>query len=111
MTLNSNSRIVKHWMKQANQLDNPDCDKQLQFLEEEFYEVMHAWKNETRPEVIKELCDLIWVAYGMLHTLEVDPDVAFDRIAASNYSKLPFKLIDGKVQKGPNYEKPNLTDL
>jgi len=111
MNLNSNAGIVKHWMENAEQLVDPDSENQLRYVEEEFYELLHAWKNETRPEVIKEACDLLWVTYGLLHTLNVDPDQAFDRIAASNYSKFPFTKVEGKVQKGPDYEAPNLTDL
>ncbi len=111
MTLNSNASIVKHWMSRAEQLTDPDSEAQLRYVEEEFYELINAWNYETRPDVIKEACDLLWVVYGLLHTINVDPDQAFDRIASSNYSKFPFTKVDGKVQKGPDYEPANLTDL
>ena len=59
----------------------------------------------------KEAVDLIWTAYGFLHLLGVDPDEAFDRIYASNQTKIPFEFKDGKVQKGKNYVPPVLSDL
>jgi hypothetical protein len=105
-------------MQRAGQLISPDSDeglelqeKQLTYVEEEFYELMYANRNEPRAQVIKEACDLIWVTYGLLHSLGVDPDVAFDRVYTSNWSKFPFTKVDGKVQKGPNYKPPTLTDL
>ncbi len=105
-------------MQAADQLINPDSDEwlefqeqQLTYVEEEFYELMYAFRNETRPQLIKEACDLLWVTYGLLISLGVDADTAFARINTSNWSKLPFTKVDGKVQKGPNYKRPDLTDL
>jgi phosphoribosyl-ATP pyrophosphohydrolase len=101
-------------MQKAGQLINLDVEfreKQLTYVEEEFYELMYAYRNETRSQIIKEACDLLWVTYGLLHSLGVDPDSAFDRIYTSNWSKFPFTKVDGKVQKGPNYKPPALDDL
>lgn len=105
-------------MSKADQLTSPDTEEwddlleqQLTYVEEEFYELMHAYNFEKREQYIKEACDLIWVTYGFLHCLGVDPDEAFDRIAVSNESKFPFTKVDGKVQKGPNYKRPDLSDL
>jgi phosphoribosyl-ATP pyrophosphohydrolase len=101
-------------MQKAGQLINLDVEfreKQLTYVEEEFYELMYAYRNETRSQIIKEACDLLWVTYGLLHSLGVDPDSAFDRIYTSNWSKFPFTKVDGKVQKEPNYKPPALDDL
>ena len=112
--------MVKTWMQLAGQLTSEDTHKnggtifqeqQLAFVEEEFYELLHAFNNEDRQQVIKEAVDLIWTAYGFLHLLGVDPDEAFDRIYASNQTKIPFEFKDGKVQKGKNYVPPYLGDL
>ena len=81
------------------------------FIEEEFYELLHAHSNLKREDVIKEACDVIWVTYGLLHSMGVDIDEAFDKVSDSNNSKLPFTYKEGKVQKGPNYKKPNLSEL
>ena len=108
------------WMESAGQLvtadDDSDAyvalqDTQMTYIEEEFYELLHAYNNLDRSDVIKEACDLIWVVYGLLHTMGVDTDEAFGRVADSNISKLPFTYKNGKVQKGPNYRKPTLKDL
>jgi len=112
--MNSNANKVKSWMLKADQLINPDDEQreqQLTYVEEEFYELMYAYRNESREQVIKEACDLVWVTYGLLHTLGVDPDVAFGRVFDSNWSKFPFTKVDGKVQKGPNYKPADLSDL
>jgi len=116
----SNSRLVQMWMESAGQLvtakQDTDSyvelqDNQMTYVEEEFYELLHAYNNLDREEVIKEACDLIWVAYGLLHTMGVDTDIAFGKVSDSNMSKLPFTYKEGKVQKGPNYRKPNLKEL
>ncbi len=112
--LTSNAELVRTWMLKADQLINPDNEQreqQLAYVEEEFYELMYAYRNEGRSQILKEACDLLWVTYGLLHTLGVDPDDAFDRIYVSNWSKFPFTKVDGKVQKGPNYKPADLSDL
>ena len=120
MTLSSNAELVKTWMIAAGQLPSPDSHKnggviyqeqQLSFVEEEFYELLHAFKHESREQIIKEACDVIWTTYGFLHLMGVDPDTAFDRVYSSNQTKIPFEFKDGKVQKGKNYVPPVLTDL
>ena len=107
-------------MRSAGQLTSLDSHKnggtiyqeqQLGFVEEEFYELLHAFKNESREQTIKEAVDLLWTTYGLLHLIGVDPDEVFDRVYASNQTKIPFEFIDGKVQKGKNYVPPVLTDL
>ena len=108
------------WMQSAGQLVTPEQDldsnvdlqdHQMTYIEEEFYELLHAYNNLGRSDVIKEAIDLIWVTYGLLHIMGVDTDEAFGRVADSNISKLPFTYKNGKVQKGPNYRKPTLKDL
>jgi len=111
--------MVKTWMQLAGQLSPEGLkdvgsvyqEQQLSFVEEEFYELLHAFKNEGRQQTIKEAVDLIWTVYGFLHLHGVDPDEAFDRIYASNQTKIPFEFKDNKVQKGKNYVPPYLGDL
>ena len=108
------------WMQSAGQLATPDQDvdasvslqdHQMTYIEEEFYELLHAYNTLGRSDVIKEAIDLIWVTYGLLHIMGVDTDEAFSKVSESNQSKIPFTYKDGKVQKGPNYKKPYLNDL
>ena len=69
----------------------------------------------TKTQILKELCDLQYVLSGFAVTFGLAIEPAFNRVHASNMSKLvkgkPVKDDKGKVMKGKNYEAPNLTDL
>lgn len=84
----------------------------LRLINEEFDEVLDA---KSKTEMLKELADLVYVAYGYAVTYGWDLDEAFLRVHSSNMSKLhngiPQYRDDGKVLKGPNYQPPNLEDL
>ena len=85
-----------------------------EFLEAENQLLMGFTANAT--ECLKELADLVYVAYQYAENLGWDLDVALDRVHESNLSKLdangnPIYREDGKVLKGPNYQPPNLRDL
>ena len=80
---------------------------------EEFQELMEA---PFLDEVMKEACDLVYVVLGMFVEFGWDFDAAFSRVHESNMSKLgedgkPIHREDGKVLKGPNYKKADLSDL
>ena len=67
-------------------------------------------------EALKELADLIYVAYQYAENMGWFLDEALDRVHKSNMSKLgedgkPIYREDGKVLKGPHYKPPSLTDL
>ena len=69
-----------------------------------------------RTNLLKELCDLQYVLSGAAVALGLDIQTAFNRVHASNMSKLgedgkPVYREDGKVIKGPDYIPPNLKDL
>ena len=88
-------------------------DLRWALLKEEFSEVRDA---ETPADLLKELADLVYVTYGYAATYGWNLDEAVRRVHKSNMSKLgvdgrPLKRPDGKVLKGPNYKKPNLSDL
>lgn len=68
--------------------------------------------NEQLVGLVKEACDLAYVAIGTCVALGVDFEAAFREVHASNKSKLgedgkPVKRKDGKVTKGPNYRPPD----
>lgn len=80
--------------------------------EEKTKEVVRGLKRE----LLKELCDLQYVLSGFAVTFGLPFDEAFRRVHESNMSKLgpdgkPIYREDGKVLKGPNYKKPDLSDL
>ena len=66
--------------------------------------------------LLKELCDLQYVLSGFAVTFGLPFDEAFRKVHESNMSKLgddgkPVYREDGKILKGPNYKKPDLSDL
>lgn len=68
-------------------------------------------------EVAKEACDVIVVAAGLLHSLGINPQDAWNEVMGSNLSKIDpatgtvLKRDDGKVLKGPNFRKADMTAL
>ena len=68
-----------------------------------------------RVNILKELGDVMYVASGFAVTFGLPISRVFDRIHASNMSKMvngkAIKNDEGKVMKGPNYTPPLLGDL
>ena len=88
----------------------------INLIHEEMLEVKEAVHYEGLPEIAKELCDLLYVVYGMGHSMGIDLNACFNRVHESNMSKLgpdgkPIYREDGKVLKGPNYCAASLTSL
>ena len=89
---------------------------QLGLIAEEFEEFRTAVNNEPYENELKELADLVYVAFQYAENMEWDLEEALDRVHKSNMSKLgldgkPIRRADGKVLKGPNYQPPTLNDL
>jgi len=65
-------------------------------------------------EVADALTDILYVTYGAGHAFGINLDKCFREVQNSNMSKLgldgkPIYNDKGKVMKGPNYFKPDLT--
>ena len=87
-----------------------------EFLEAHCEAVIHDRDFNCREHCLKELADLVYVAYQYAAANGWDLDEALTRVHESNLSKLddnlqPIKRDDGKVMKGPNYKPANLSDL
>ena len=83
-------------------------------IKEELEELKLALENKDLLEVADALTDILYVTYGAGHALGVDLDKCFEEVQASNMSKLdengrPIYNEAGKVMKGPQYFKPNLS--
>ena len=83
-------------------------------IKEELDELKVAIDNKDILEVADALTDILYVTYGAGHAFGINLDECFDEVQNSNMSKLGSdgKAIyneDGKVMKGPNYFKPNLS--
>ena len=86
----------------------------LDLIKEELDELQEAMKNNDLLEVADALTDILYVTYGAGHAFGIDLDKCFDEVQNSNMSKLadngePIYNESGKVMKGPNYFKPDLS--
>ena len=86
----------------------------LSLIQEELDELTKAINENDILEVADALTDILYVTYGAGHAFGVDLDKCFDEVQRSNMSKLgedgkPIYNESGKVMKGPNYFKPDLS--
>ena len=86
----------------------------IDLIKEELDELTIAMKNKDLLEVADALTDILYVTYGAGHAFGIDLDKCFDEVQNSNMSKLdsdgkPIYNNAGKVIKGPNYFKPDLS--
>ena len=86
----------------------------LNLIKEELDELQEAMKNNDLLEVADALTDILYVTYGAGHAFGINLDKCFDEVQNSNMSKLgengePIYNETGKVMKGPNYFKPDLS--
>ena len=88
----------------------------INLIEEELDELKQAINQKNLLEVADALTDILYVTYGAGHAFGINLDKCFEEVQNSNMSKLgddgkPIYSEKGKVPKGPNYFKPNLSNL
>ena len=118
----SNFESVKIFMQKfgqevKNKAEFPDekiVQLRLNLIKEELDEFKEAVEKKDIKEVADALTDILYVTYGAGHAFGIDLDSCFKEVQSSNMSKLdsngkPIYNDNGKVMKGPNYFKPNLT--
>ena len=86
----------------------------LDLIKEELSELKEAMDNKDLLEGADALTDILYVTYGAGHAFGINLDKCFEEVQNSNMSKLdesgkPIYNEHGKVMKGPNYFKPDLT--
>ena len=86
----------------------------IDLIKEELEELTEAMKNKDLLEVADALTDILYVTYGAGHAFGINLDKCFEEVQNSNMSKLdengkPIYNESGKVMKGPNYFKPDLS--
>ena len=86
----------------------------LSLIQEELDELTKAMKENDTLEVADALTDILYVTYGAGHAFGINLDKCFDEVQKSNMSKLgkdgkPIYNEHGKVMKGPDYFKPDLS--
>ena len=118
----TNFEKVGHFMKIFGQeiktkpgLSTEKINKlRVSLINEELEEFKEAIKNNDLKEVADALTDILYVTYGAGHAFGINLDKCFEEVQQSNMSKLgddgkPIYNDKGKVMKGPNYFKPDLT--
>ena len=86
----------------------------IALITEELEELKNAMESKDLLEVADALTDILYVTYGAGHAFGINLDKCFDEVQNSNMSKLgksgkPIYNESGKVMKGPDYFKPNLS--
>ena len=86
----------------------------LDLISEELEELKNAMASKDLLEVADALTDILYVTYGAGHAFGINLDKCFDEVQNSNMSKLdsdgkPIYNELGKVMKGPDYFKPDLS--
>ena len=86
----------------------------VSLIKEELDELIEAMNKKDLVEVADALTDILYVTYGAGHAFGINLDDCFEEVQNSNMSKLdingkPIYNDEGKVMKGPNYFKPDLS--
>ena len=86
----------------------------ISLIKEELEELQQAVRENNILEVADALTDILYVTYGAGHAFGINLDKCFNEVQESNMSKLgengkPIYNENGKVMKGPNYFKPDLS--
>ena len=118
----SNFESVKKFMQTFGQqikekAEFPDekiTKLRYELIEEELQEFKEAIDKKDLKEVADALTDILYVTYGAGHAFGINLDKCFEEVHSSNMSKLgsdgkPIYNESGKVMKGPNYFKPDLS--
>lgn len=120
-----NSVKIFHEVYKLSYEDSPVADigidkinLRFKLMEEENQEYFEAAKNNDIVEVADALGDMLYILCGTIieHGMQDKIEEIFDEIQKSNMSKLgedgkPIYRNDGKVMKGPNYFKPNISEI
>ena len=86
----------------------------ISLINEELEELKQAILEKNLTEVADALTDILYVTYGAGHAFGINLDNCFEEVQKSNMSKLgkdgePIYNEFGKVMKGPDYFKPDLS--
>ena len=98
---------LKVWQTGSGTQSNMNVNEVLTELKE-------AIDKKDIKEVADALTDILYVTYGAGHAFGINLDKCFEEVQNSNMSKLdengkPIYNDAGKVMKGPNYFKPDLS--
>ena len=94
--------------------DEKTMNLRFDLIKEELDELEQAMKTKDLKEVADALTDILYVTYGAGCAYGINLDKCFKEVQRANMSKLgedgkPIYNDQGKVMKGPNYTKPDLS--
>lgn len=107
-------------VSETMQADLGEAKNLLRFnlMDEENREYLEAANSNNLVEVADALGDMLYILCGTIleHGMQYKIEEVFDEIQRSNMSKLgadgkPIYREDGKVLKGPNYFRPNISGV
>mgnify|MGYP000270449061 CR=1 FL=1 len=107
--------MVKEFADKTGQDPQPYLYAAL--IAEEADEWRSEYQRDTKEEQLKELADLVYVAYGFANAKGWDLDEAVRRVHINNVGRCiqpdgsVQRRADGKILKNPDYPAVNLTDL
>ncbi len=109
---------IKNEESPKTEIGEQVIDLRFELLREENDEYLEAAKNNDLVEVADALGDMLYILCGTIlsHGMQHKIAEVFEEIQRSNMSKLgadgnPIYREDGKVMKGPNYFKPNISKI
>ena len=117
-TFNKVGTFMKTFGQEVKDKPSLSSDKinklRIDLIKEELEELIEAMNNKDLLEVADALTDILYVTYGAGQAFGIDLDKCFEEVQNSNMSKLgdngkPIYNESGKVMKGPNYFKPDLS--
>ena len=118
----TNFELVKKFMQTFSQEVRTEAsfpsekiiNLRFDLIREELSELKDAIEKKDIREVADALTDILYVTYGAGHAFGINLDKCFEEVQNSNMSKLgpdgkPIYNEHGKVMKGPDYFKPDLS--
>lgn len=105
-------QMMKEFKERTGQPMNPAM--YITLIQEEYEEFLEANNDE---DALKELSDLVYVAFAFAYNMGWDLTEALQRVHENNMGRIlqPDGTIkrreDGKILKNPDYPKPDLKDL
>jgi predicted HAD superfamily Cof-like phosphohydrolase len=104
--------------KPTTNLNSDKIKLRFNLMAEENEEYLEAAEANDLVEVADALGDMLYILCGTIleHGMQHKIEEVFNEIQRSNMSKLgangkPIYREDGKVMKGPNYFKPNISEI
>lgn len=83
----------------------------IALLQEEVDELVEALQEKEDVEVLKELCDCLYILFGIAATYDFPVEDAFLEVHKNNMLKLGYPVVNGKLVKPKDHPKVQLKPL